>query len=396
MSHLIYIANARMPTEKAHGYQIVQMCEALALAGQQVTLVLPQRRNDQPDLQGIHDPWAYYSVRRNFQIRYLPCLDLIWLLDNRPAFWLQTLTFILSLLVWLPWQRYQYLFSRDPFIVAVLSLWQPTRLIYEVHHKLRSRWGIALQRWLVGRVGLVVALTGTLAQQLQSLEATRIISAHDGVRPERFANVPSQAQARTQLSLPPESFIACYAGRLHTMEMGKGLDVLVEAAQWVPDLYFLLVGGPAQHVTALQQQWVKLGLPPDHFIAVGTVPPDHIPPYLAAADVCLITSPQNEFFANETSPMKLFEYMLAGKAIIASDLPSTREVVQHGHSAYLIPPSDPQGLAQALQTLHADPALRQRLGATAHQAALGYTWEARARHILAAMNAVGPLQENDR
>jgi glycosyltransferase involved in cell wall biosynthesis len=168
------------------------------------------------------------------------------------------------------------------------------------------------------------------------------------------------------------------------MGMGKGLDVFVQAAD--PDTVFLLVGGPTEQVEALRNMWVTRGLPAAHFIAVGTVPPTEVPHYLAAADVCLITSPRNEFFANETSPMKLFEYMRAGKAIIASELPSTCEVVEHGHSAYLIPPSDVEALRQALQTLKRDEALRHRLG---HQAAVDvmeYTWENRAHRILDAVS----------
>ena len=107
-----------------------------------------------------------------------------------------------------------------------------------------------------------------------------------------------------------------------------------------------------------------------------------VPRYLMAADVCLITSPQNEFFANETSPMKLFEYMMAGRTIIASDLPSTREVVSHGESAFLVPPSDVAALAEALRTLRDDVDLRRKLGAQAAQDALQYTWQARAERIL--------------
>jgi glycosyltransferase involved in cell wall biosynthesis len=147
----------------------------------------------------------------------------------------------------------------------------------------------------------------------------------------------------------------------------------------VGGIVFLLVGGPEEHVEALRAHWK---LPPEDFVAVGTVPPVEVPRYLVAADVCLITSPQNEFFANETSPMKLFEYMMAGRAIIASDLPSTREVVRHGESAYLVPPSDGEALAEALRVLRDDVTLRRKLGVQAAQDALQYTWQARAERIL--------------
>lgn len=234
----------------------------------------------------------------------------------------------------------------------------------------------------MGRVGRVISLTASMAKQLEALGAKNVLVAHDGVRPERFEHMPSQVEARASLKIPAKAYVACYAGRLHTMDMGKGLEIVVQAATQVENLVFLLVGGPAKYVEQLRSQWHQAHLPPVNFIAVGTVPPTEIPRYLAAADVCLITSPRNEFFAHETSPMKLFEYMLAGKAIIASDLPSTREVVEHGSSAYLIPPSDGDALARALITLCEDQALRLGLGKNAQQAVLRYTWEARAKHIL--------------
>jgi len=380
---LLYIANARMPNEKAHGYQIAQMCEAFALAGAEVALVVPRRVNTEADLRGVADIWAYYGVRRNFRLVRLPCIDLIWLLDNRLAFLLQTLSFALVLLAWLAFQQAERLFSRDHFVMALLTVFTPRhKLIYEVHNKFRSDRGRRLQGWLLRRVGRVVSLTATMARQLEAMGARNVLVEHDGVRPERFENIPSLSQARLGLNLPEGAFVACYAGRLHTMEMSKGLEVFVEAAARVDEIYFLLVGGPAEGVAALRQKWAGLGLPQARFVAVGAVPAADVPRYLAAADVCLITSPENEFFANETSPMKLFEYMCAGRAIIASDLPSTREVVRHGESAYLVPPSDPVVLAAALLALRDDPALRQKLGANARALAANYTWQTRAARIL--------------
>jgi glycosyltransferase involved in cell wall biosynthesis len=382
MSRLLYIANARFPSEKANGYQMVQMCEAFAQVGEQVRLVIPRRVNTETALHGIDDVWAYYGVRRNFEIVRIPCLDLIWLVDSKITFLLQTLTFIIGLLIWLPFQSYERVFTRDHFVMAILSLVIPRhKLTYEVHNKFRSQRGQHLQAWLLRRVGKVVSLTGTMAKQLEGMGAKDVIVAHDGIRLERFENIPNLSQVRLGLNIPEGAFVACYAGRLHTMNMSKGLDVFIEAAAKVGNLVFLLVGGPAEQAESLRGQWVSRGLPEKDFVAVGSLPPTEVPRYLAAADVCLITSPPNEFFANETSPMKLFEYMAAGKAIIASDLPSTREVVRHRESAYLVPPSDVDALADALCLLRDDPALRKRLGEQAKQDVMAYTWLARAQHI---------------
>lgn len=382
---MLYLANVRMPTEKAHGYQIVQMCEAFALADEEVQLVIPRRLNTQA-MKRIQNSYQYYGVRENFKIVALPCLDLIaFFPDSKMAFFVQTLTFLFALFCWLPFQKFSLIFSRDMMLIAPLALFLPhQKLIYEVHTKARSNRARHVQEWIMRHVGLVVSLTDTMAEQLKKRGISNILVAHDGVRLENFPQVAS-LKIRQELGIPEQAFVACYAGRLHTMGMSKGLDVFIEAAAQVQNIIFLLVGGPDEHVEELRQHWQSLGLPANDFHAVGTVPPTDVPKYLAASDVCLITSPHNEFFSNETSPMKLFEYMMAGKAILASDLPSTREVVQHGESAYLVPPSDTKALAKGLKTLRDNPLLRQNLGAQAAQEVLNYTWVARAQSILGAV-----------
>lgn len=375
---MLYLANVRMPTEKAHGYQIVQMCEAFGLAGESVHLVVPRRFNE---INTTKNVWQYYGVNENFKITRLPCLDAIaFSPESRLAFFIQTLTFLLVVLIWLPFQKYRLIFSRDMFLMAPLTLFVPRRaLIYEVHTK--SQRLKRLQQWTMRRVGLVVSLTGVMAEQLKQAGMTRIVVAHDGVRPDNFSQ-PSLLSVRQKLGIPDQAFVACYAGRLHTMGMSKGLETFIEAAAQVKNMVFLLVGGPESHVEQLRRQWQQGGLPPENFYAVGTVSPAEVPQYLMAADVCLITSPPNEFFSYETSPMKLFEYMMAGRAILASDLPSTREVVQHGLSAYLVPPSDVHALAEALQFLRDHPQIRQQLGQQAAREVQQYTWFARAQMIL--------------
>jgi glycosyltransferase involved in cell wall biosynthesis len=98
--------------------------------------------------------------------------------------------------------------------------------------------------------------------------------------------------------------------------------------------------------------------------------------------------PWTEHFAHYASPLKLFEYMASGRAVIASDLPSTAEIVEDGVNGLLYPPGDVQALAAALKRLHEDAALRERLGKAGREQALGqFTWKARARRILAALRA---------
>ena len=74
--------------------------------------------------------------------------------------------------------------------------------------------------------------------------------------------------------------------------------------------------------------------------------------------------------------------MQAGVPLVATDLPSVREILRHGEHGLLVPPDDPAALAQAIETLLRDRVLAARLVRTAATHVLGFSWEARARRIL--------------
>lgn len=94
--------------------------------------------------------------------------------------------------------------------------------------------------------------------------------------------------------------------------------------------------------------------------------------------------PFTQQFAYYTSPLKLFEYMAAGRAIVASDLPGWADVVTHGKTALLVPAGDVDALAAAIQQLYDDAHLRESLGTQAQlHVRQHYTWAARAQQIRA-------------
>lgn len=392
MLEFLYLANIRLPTEKAHGLQIMQNCEAFAANGARVTLFAARRINT-PELAQVRDVWAHYDVARTFAVRRVPCLDLFpWLerFSARLTFAIQAATYTLALWGWMLFRRADVYYSRDALTLALLSLVKPRRaLVYEAHQRAQPGAGRCLQRACVRRCGLVVAVTGSLAAALRDLGASNVLVAHDGFRAERFAGMPSKADARARLGLPGEAFVAGYVGRLHTMSMSKGVDTLVEAtARAERPIHVFLVGGPANMAETLRARWRALGLPASHFHAPGDVPAGEVPTYLAAFDVGTMTLPWTEHFAFDASPLKLFEYMAAGSAILASDLPSVREALRDGETALLTPPGDIGALAGALQQLYDDRELGARLGAAARAEAAHYTWQARAARILGAYRAL--------
>src|SRR5262245_60594539 len=138
MPKLLYLSLVRIPTEKAHGLQIIQNCEAFADAGYDVTLWVPRRVNT-PDMRQVQDVYRYYGVKRNFTLRYLPTLDLMALAGGnlrleRIAFYIYVLTYILAVLVRLLFTSADIYYSRDETLLLALSFVKARRrLAYEVH-----------------------------------------------------------------------------------------------------------------------------------------------------------------------------------------------------------------------------------------------------------------------
>lgn len=409
--HLHYLANARLPTEKAHGLQIMQNCEAFA--AHLPTTLYPARRA-QTKLRGV-DPFDFYAVPGTFAVQYIPCLDLFPLLRgrenalSRPIFYVQWATYTLVLLARLARVKADeaIFYSRDIKTLMALRRIKPgRRLFWEVHSLSPSASIRAVQAAQAQALGGVITVTGHLADRLADLGVPRakLHVAPDGFRAARFADAPTQAEARAALNLPPEAFIVGYLGRLHTLNMSKGVDDLIRAvAQAVGlsetrgqtvglsplpkatgrDIHLLLVGGPDDHIPPLRAMWRELGLPAAHFHATGQIAAQDVPRALAAFDVAAMPFPWTEHFAYYASAIKLFEYMASGRAILATDLPSTAEIVQDGETALLVPPSDVDALAAGLARLYDDPALRARLGAAARELVFArYTWAARAQGIL--------------
>ncbi len=258
----------------------------------------------------------------------------------------------------------------------------PVRFIYELHHSayLHKRWFRHTLKCTVR----VVSITRAMAGQLKEVgyPEGQILVAPDAVDIATFDIASSKEDARKRLQLPQEKHIVVYTGSID--EPWKGVGVLVEAAREFGDEYlFVIVGGKPHYVDYFYSLYPKR----PNVELVGHRPHDEIPLYLRAADVVVLpNSAKQEISRLSTSPMKLFEYMAAGRPMVASDLPSLREVLNH-ENALLVAPDDPSALAEGIRTLVADTQRAAALAGRARRDVERYTWEKRATAILAFMQS---------
>lgn len=369
MKKILYIANIRLPTEKAHGVQIMEMCHAFAQDGNAVELIVPRRKN-----HIVEETFSFYDLPKNFRITRLFTWDLI--AYGPIGFIIQSLTFALAALFYLRDQD-SLVYSRDDLFLFLLSFTKK-RYVYEVH---APKWHVVSRR-AMKRASLVVLISHGLKDFYvqKGIPEKRLLVAPDGVNLERFSLVMSKEDCRTKLGLPQDKKIALYSGHLYSR---KGAHVFAEAARQLgDDICCVFVGGTPVDIAEFKKLYGDV----QNIRILGHRPHQDIPYYLSAADVLVLpNSAKDEDSRLYTSPMKLFEYMASGTPIIASDVPSLREVLTEENSL-LVTPDEFPALAAGIITVFDDLKLATQLAENARHDVIRYSWNKREEIILNALN----------
>lgn len=369
---IAYIANVRIPTEKAHGIQIMKMCEAFADAGQAVDLIVPRRINFLKK-----DPYDFYGVKRNFAIRRLWCVDfLAFPFFKRTGFFLASLSFLISAEIYCFFRKFDAFYTRELGVAAVLSFLAP--VFYEIHN-FPGRVNF-LHRFSFSRSAKLIVISDGLRKELISagMSSEKIIIARDGVDLRSFSIMKSKDECRSELGLPADKKIVLYAGHLYAW---KGADVLADAADFLPDdVLVYIVGGTKKDMADFSARHKNKNLN-----ITGWQEPQRIPLWLKAADLLILpTSSRTKIGSDYTSPLKLFEYLASGTPIIASNLPSLREVVTDKEVIFFEPDNAGSLVQKITWALEHESVLRE-LALSAEKIAGGFSWRKRADKILSAI-----------
>ena len=312
---IYYVANVRMPTDKAHGIQLAKMSEALIEAGAVVTLVVPHR--------GQGDAQSFYKLRRPIPVIRIPTLNLG---NSRLGFNLSALSFAAFSFLFLFFHRLEkdaviYTIDLDQFSFFLLPLLSRP-LFVEVHGtKKKSIFADFFFKRIYGVIAVSEGVKQSLIKIFNLLPG-RIIVCPNSIDLEMYKDLPNQLEARQILGIPPTSTIFLYVGRFYGW---KGLAVLPEATVSVKNKAFvyLVGGGRDDFLRVVSNQFI-----PPNMVFVGVKPFSEIPIWLTAADFLLITgTKKDEYSFHETSPMKLFEYLAVGRPIISADTPALRTIV---------------------------------------------------------------------
>ncbi|MEK7602501.1 MAG: glycosyltransferase [Patescibacteria group bacterium] len=369
---LIYLSHWRFPSEKTMTPLIMKTCEGFVQEGYDVELWIPTRHN--PEFH-IQDPFQVHNIKTQFTIRRLFAIDLIRFL-GRFGFLLLVMSFNLQVFLRLLFadRSRTILYAHDVRDILFLTyLGYPTYI--EIHDFYESRLHAINRMVFRHTTGLIVTNTLKLKHiaGTYGFPATAMIHQPNAVDYTFFNTNLKQDEARKVLGLPNDKRIILYTGHLFSW---KGVETLALASRSLPDDYLVYFVGGTPHDREVLKEFVREhSLPRIEFLAHQ----DHarIPLFLKAADVLVLPNTAKEEASRlETSPVKLFEYMASGVPIVASDLPSIRDIVTDNEVQFFVA-DDPESLAEAIKETLTNPDESTERSQRAAEHAKRLSWEAR-------------------
>lgn len=360
---IVYISNSIIPSRTANSIHVMKMCQAFADNGHEVVLLAPDRDKEYED--GVDDVFEYYGVRKNFEIKKLPYIYTRVLRNFYYAY--HVLKEIKNI-------NPEIVYGRDLYGCFFSSYEYTT--IFEAHAPMnnfvsKQLLNIMNKNNLYKHTVVISDALKNLILKSQNIKLDKIVVAHDGADEPR--NMKKILQNTNRLKVG-------YFGHLYK---GRGIDIILDVAKTIQDLEFHIVGGNKSDIN----YWKSL-INVDNVIFHGFVSPMLVNSYRNDCDI-LVSPYQKEVAVSGgkgntsdfMSPLKIFEYMSSKKAIVCSDLPVLREVLNKDNSV-LVKCDDISEWKKAIEKLR-DDSLRSQIANRAYEDFIKeYSWKQRAQNVI--------------
>jgi len=367
---MVYISNLHIPAPKIYGLQIVKNCEAFAGEGLQVELFVPKGIFSKV----VVDVFGHYDVKRIFTVKYLSSIrngkTLRRIFRGFSSF-VSEASFLPRALCAIFSYRSDIIYTRDKYFAMVASFFG-WNIFYEAHD-VPSKKFLKLFRRVKGVVVITEGLRSAFLDA--GIKRESIFVAADGVDLDNFEIPENKYECRKKLCVPADKTMLVYTGQLYPW---KGGDTLAEASRYLGDNVFIyLVGGSLKYVDEYRRRYENRNIK-----ITGYRPHAEMPYWMGSADVLILpNSGRYNTSSRWTSPIKLFEYMASKRPIIASDVPSIREILDE-NTAVFFEPDNSESLADAIRTVLENKDLANKVSANAFAKVADYTWQKRAEKIL--------------
>jgi len=376
---ILYIVNVRIPTEKAHGIQIIKMCESFSDNGMDLELLLPKRINNIKE-----NPFNYYNINNKFKIKKLFILDTINIIKNKFGFIIQSVSFMISISFYLLFKKNKkgYVFyTRDEYLLPILQLFSK-KVVWEGHSLSKNK---KIYTKYFKKCYKLIVLTTYIKNELIDLgvDKNNILVSPDGVDLDIFDIDITKKEAREKLNLPEDKIIIGYTGTFKTKNMDKGIDNILKTLDILKkqknNILFVAVGGGKDDINYYSKKANKIGVL-NNILFFEKVSQKRLAIFQKSFDVLLMPFPNKKHYAYYMSPLKMFEYMASKRPIVASNLPSIREILNN--NSILVEPDNPFLLSKGIKKLLKDEKLITNISQKAYNNVKKYTWDKRVKKIV--------------